>query len=384
MTLRRALENSKNLVTARLLDGGIADEPAESLTRLCQLAQEAHIYKDCIRYYPFVLGAQPVRVIDLATFYAAVANEGMRPEPHAVESVEHDGKVIYRRPNKPLVAVGSADKVAFFQLKSILQGVLVARHRAAHRHLAQFVAGKTGTSDEENDAWFVGFTNDVTVAVWVGYDNRGKRRTLGGTGPAQTLRSRSSSRSSRRAGSMWRRRPARRAFTGCETPDRVRADRHQQRRAHGSPPAQYLRGRSVRRRRACRPRERAFMEHFRVDQYGRIKETQSKLVSRGDAYGAPRDPDGWGGSLFDFGRFFQGFGSPQRYGSPGYGNPGYGNQRYSNPSYGTSQLRQPELWQPTHPRLQQPGLCHPDSGRPTPARSPTRLLRQPVVMRTWL
>ena len=41
--------------------------------------------------------------------------------------------------------------------------------------------GKTGTTDDENDAWFVGFTNDVTVAVWVGYDNAdGKRRTLGG------------------------------------------------------------------------------------------------------------------------------------------------------------------------------------------------------------
>jgi membrane peptidoglycan carboxypeptidase len=43
------------------------------------------------------------------------------------------------------------------------------------------VAGKTGTTEGENDAWFVGFTNDVTVAVWVGYDNAdGKRRTLGG------------------------------------------------------------------------------------------------------------------------------------------------------------------------------------------------------------
>ena len=44
-----------------------------------------------------------------------------------------------------------------------------------------YVAGKTGTTDDENDAWFVGFTNEVTVAVWVGYDNAdGRRRTLGG------------------------------------------------------------------------------------------------------------------------------------------------------------------------------------------------------------
>ena len=47
--------------------------------------------------------------------------------------------------------------------------------------LAPYVGGKTGTTDGENDVWFAGFTNDVTVAVWVGYDNAdGKRRTLGG------------------------------------------------------------------------------------------------------------------------------------------------------------------------------------------------------------
>jgi membrane peptidoglycan carboxypeptidase len=62
----------------------------------------------------------------------------------------------------------------------MLQGVV--QHGTAHAmsDLAPYVAGKTGTSEDENDAWFVGFTNDVTVAVWVGYDNgAGKRRTLG-------------------------------------------------------------------------------------------------------------------------------------------------------------------------------------------------------------
>jgi len=46
----------------------------------------AKIYTDCVRFYPFVLGAQPVRMIDLAPFYAAVANEGARPQPHAIDS----------------------------------------------------------------------------------------------------------------------------------------------------------------------------------------------------------------------------------------------------------------------------------------------------------
>ena len=49
------------------------------------------------------------------------------------------------------------------------------------RQYAPYIGGKTGTSDDENDAWFIGFSNDVTVGVWVGYDNAdGKRRTLGG------------------------------------------------------------------------------------------------------------------------------------------------------------------------------------------------------------
>ena len=63
----------------------------------------------------------------------------------------------------------------------MMQGVLARGTARSIANLAPYVAGKTGTSDDENDAWFVGFTNDVTVAVWLGYDNAdGKRRTLGG------------------------------------------------------------------------------------------------------------------------------------------------------------------------------------------------------------
>src|SRR5947207_14923897 len=62
----------------------------------------------------------------------------------------------------------------------MLQGVVDHGTASRMKHLAPYVAGKTGTTDDENDVWFVGFTNDVTAAVWVGYDNAdGKRRTLG-------------------------------------------------------------------------------------------------------------------------------------------------------------------------------------------------------------
>jgi penicillin-binding protein 1A len=181
LTLRRALENSRNLATVHLLDGGIEKKPEASLDRVCSLAAEAKIYRECERYYPFVLGAQPVRQIDLAAFYAAIANEGLRPVPHVVESIERNGLTLYRHDPKSSVMIASVDRVAFYQLKTMMQGVLARGTARAISGLAPYVAGKTGTSDEENDAWFVGSTNDVTVAVWVGYDNAdGKRRTLGG------------------------------------------------------------------------------------------------------------------------------------------------------------------------------------------------------------
>jgi penicillin-binding protein 1A len=181
LTLRRALENSRNLATVHLLDGGIESKPEASLKRLCDLAVEAQIYRECLQYYPFVLGAQPVRPVDLAAFYASIANEGLRPVPHVVESIERNGAVVYRHDPKSSMTIKSVDRAAFYQLKTMLQGVLARGTARAIAGLSPYVAGKTGTSDEENDAWFVGFTNDVTVAVWIGYDNAdGKRRTLGG------------------------------------------------------------------------------------------------------------------------------------------------------------------------------------------------------------
>jgi membrane carboxypeptidase/penicillin-binding protein len=179
LTLRQALENSRNLATVHLLDGGIDSKPEQSLDRLCALALEMSIYRDCVRYYPFVLGAQPVRPIDLAAFYAAIANEGVRPTPHAVEAIEQDG-VTYSREAPPPASPSAADRAVFYQLKTMLQGVVRRGTAHAMAPLAPYLAGKTGTTEDENDVWFVGFTNELTVAVWVGYDNAGDaHRTLG-------------------------------------------------------------------------------------------------------------------------------------------------------------------------------------------------------------
>jgi len=179
MTLRRALENSKNMVTARLLDGGIDKDPSQSLEQICQLAMQARIYKECIKNYPFVLGAQGLHMINLAAFYAAIENEGLQVTPYAIDSIEQSGKPVYRHTVPPAVWLDNGDRVAFYQVRTILEGVVARGTAASMRDLAGFVAGKTGTTENENDAWFAGITNDCTVVVWVGYDNTTVRRTLG-------------------------------------------------------------------------------------------------------------------------------------------------------------------------------------------------------------
>ena len=124
LTLRRALENSRNLATVHLLDGGIEKKPEASLNRLCDLAVEAQIYRECVRYYPFVLGAQPVRPIDLAAFYAAIANEGLRPVPHVRGFHRSRRTNDLSHQQTASRTISSVDRAAFYQLKTMMQGVL--------------------------------------------------------------------------------------------------------------------------------------------------------------------------------------------------------------------------------------------------------------------
>jgi len=287
MTLRRALEQSKNMPTARLLHG-IADTPQQSLDAICRLAIEARIYSQCERFYPFVLGAQAVRPIDLAAFYAAVGNEGGLPTPHVIESIEEDGRVVYK--SKPtLKFFASADRPAVFQLRSILQGVVqrgTARSRAA---LAPYIAGKTGTSDEWNDAWFVGFSNDVTIAVWVGYDNARGKRTLGagnaGSRVALPI-------FEQIMHAVWSRYAPQTALAG-PSPEAARK--------LVALPIDVNSGERIETR-----SRNAFMEQFRLDESGKFTETQHRLVVRG--HDGLVDEDAPTGDFFSgswFGRSFE-------------------------------------------------------------------------------
>ena len=314
ITLRRALENSKNLVTANLLEGGIESTAPQSLQKVCDLALEAQLFKECMPYYPFILGAQPVRLVDLAAFYAAIANEGARPPPHVIESIEQNGRTVYRH-NGALSWLGSADRVAFYQLKSILQGVVARGTANAIKQLAPYVAGKTGTSDDENDALFVGFSNEVTVAVWVGYDNAdGKRRTLGRgmTGgkvavpifePVMQA--------------VWQHYAPRTALA----PPSAEA-----RRQLAAVPINYYTGDQV-----AAQTPNAFTEYMRVDRSGGLNDTQYELVSRAEAETSRYyQGSGYDGEMYYYGRdpygsrgYGYGYGQPGYYPPGGYVPPGY-------------------------------------------------------------
>jgi penicillin-binding protein 1A len=88
---------------------------------------------------------------------------------------------LVKREAPPPASPSAADRAAFYQLKTMLQGVVRRGTARAMAPLAPYVAGKTGTTEDENDTWFVGFTNQITVAVWVGYVNASDtHRTLGG------------------------------------------------------------------------------------------------------------------------------------------------------------------------------------------------------------
>ena len=99
--------------------------------------------------------------------------------PYAIDSIEQNGHGVYKHSPAVPVMMAGGDRAAFYQLRTILEGVVTRGTAASLRHLTTFVGGKTGTTDNENDAWFVGFTGNVTVAVWVGYDNAPGKQALG-------------------------------------------------------------------------------------------------------------------------------------------------------------------------------------------------------------
>jgi 1A family penicillin-binding protein len=142
-----------------------------------------------LRVYPSIaLGSQEVSVLDMATAYATLANYGVAVTPTTIEKIKLPGGEVIQ-PEQGVTPGAIAPGNAYLLTKVLEQVILRGTGRAAQ--IDRPAAGKTGTTNNYSDAWFVGYTPDLVAAVWVGYPeglvpmtNVHGIRVAGGTFPA--------------------------------------------------------------------------------------------------------------------------------------------------------------------------------------------------------
>jgi penicillin-binding protein 1A len=129
-------------------------------------------------YLPIALGAGDATLLDITSAYTTFPNQGVRMKPFIVLNVkDRDGNLLEENRAEPSDVI-RADTA--YVMTNLLRGVLSLRGtgaRAAGLAAEWPLAGKTGTVDDNTDAWFVGFDPDITVGVWIGFDD--KRKSLG-------------------------------------------------------------------------------------------------------------------------------------------------------------------------------------------------------------
>jgi len=181
MSVRRALARSKNMVSIRILQV-VGTQSAQQWVSRFGFDAQRHP-----PYLTMALGAGSVTPMQMATAYGVFANGGYLVQPRLVARVtDHQGKVLFEA---PAVALDESKRVIdarnAFVTNSLLQEITrsgtAARAQSTLRRADLF--GKTGTTNDAVDAWFVGFHPSVVAATWVGYDtprNLGSRETGGG------------------------------------------------------------------------------------------------------------------------------------------------------------------------------------------------------------
>jgi penicillin-binding protein 1A len=167
VTLRHALEHSRNIPTVRLLDA-IGYDPAVEIARRLGIASDLEPFPS------LALGAFEVELIDLVSAYAAFVNGGVLVRPRLVLSVEQSDRRELFEAKTDAQEVLSPEIAGM--MVSLLEGVVLRGTGRGVRSLNRPLGGKTGTTDGFTDAWFVGFTPNMAVGVWVGHD---QRRSLG-------------------------------------------------------------------------------------------------------------------------------------------------------------------------------------------------------------
>jgi penicillin-binding protein 1A len=178
VTLTQALAMSLNTVVVRL-------NQEVGPKNVVRTAQRLGINSALKANESLALGTSEVAPIELASAYAAFANGGMGVVPHAILEVRtSDGKVIYRRQPQTLGQV--ADPATIGQLNRMMRETLVSGTAKKADIQGVIAAGKTGTTQEHRDAWFVGYTTKLVTAVWVGNDDGEPMKKVSGSGlPAE-------------------------------------------------------------------------------------------------------------------------------------------------------------------------------------------------------
>jgi penicillin-binding protein 1A len=177
VTLRAALEQSLNVPTVKLMDA--LGPPA-----VVQYARDLGVTAPLPEFLSVAIGAAEASLLEMTSAYSAFPNQGVRAAPLFILDVtDRDGNGLeqHRTVLDEAIRVDTAAIVT-----SLLQGVVEHGTAAAARALNWPIGGKTGTTDDYSDAWFIGFDPEITVGVWVGFD---QKRPIGAnqTGSAAAL-----------------------------------------------------------------------------------------------------------------------------------------------------------------------------------------------------
>nr|WP_155813978.1 penicillin-binding protein 1A [Synechococcus elongatus] len=163
ISLTQALTNSVNIVAIKVLrDVGIDN--------VIRVARQMGIRADLARYYPLALGASDVTLLEITSAYGTLANQGKYLTPHPIaEIIDHRGRVLYQ--DKQIKPVQALDPGSAAIVTSMLERVVTSGTGAAAYLPDRAVAGKTGTTEQARDLWFIGYIPQLVTGVWLGYDN---------------------------------------------------------------------------------------------------------------------------------------------------------------------------------------------------------------------
>jgi penicillin-binding protein 1A len=171
VTMREALTNSINVVSVKILN-------SIGTATAMDLAQRVGITSPLENNLTLALGASSVTPLELTTAYATFASGGNRVTPFFILRVtDRSGRVLEENP--PPVPVPAVSPEVSYIITNLMQSVVTSGTGQRAKALGRPVAGKTGTTNDMKDAWFVGYVPQLVAGVWVGYD---QERSLGASG----------------------------------------------------------------------------------------------------------------------------------------------------------------------------------------------------------